>query len=439
MAGKKGFFESIGGSLSDNFGATFDIKPFLFIAFVLVVTAFIVIPSGAWVGLQIAGFLSPLWLPVFLFIVAKHLWVLSRRAIFIAKQEHVVLELLMPREVTKSPLAMETVFGGLHQGPGEGQWYAKYIQGGVRPWWSLEMVSEEGRLRFFVWTRKSLAQLVKTQFYAQYPNIQIIEAADYALCTECNVKEVNVWGCEFGLTQPDPYPIKTYVDYGLDKSPKEEEKIDPFSNLLEFLGQLKKGERIWIQILFRTTKKEKFGDKDWKKEGQELIKSIMDEAKGKSEDDEDGSRPLRLTEGQKDKIKAIERNTAKLGFDVGIRALYIAEKDNFNAYNINGLTAMWKQFSSEGLNGFKPVGGMTIFKGYPWEDIGERRRNAMREDLVDAYKRRSYFHAPYKETHFVLSTEELATIFHPPSSTVSVPTLPRIPSLTAEAPANLPT
>jgi hypothetical protein len=346
----------------------------------------------------------------------------------------------MPREITKSPLAMEAVFAGFHHGGGEGDWYAKYWKGGVRPWWSLEMISEEGRIRFFIWTRKAFVQLIKTQFYAQYPGIQIIDAEDYAMRTECNPKAVKIWGCQFALTQPDPYPIKTYIDYGLDKGPKEEEKIDPFANLLEFLGQLKKGERIWIQIIFRVTKKEKHKDKDWKKEGEELIKEIMEKAQVDTDEGEGKkSKVMRLTEGQKDKIKAIERNTAKLGFDVGIRALYIAEPDSFNAYNISGLTAMWKQFSSEGLNGFKPSGGMTDFKGFPWVDIGEKNRNRVRGELAEAYKLRSYFFYPYKVDHFVLSTEELATIFHPPSSTITTPTLARIPSATSDAPPNLPT
>ena len=138
-------------------------------------------------------------------------------------------------------------------------------------------------------------------------------------------------------------------------------------------------------------------------------------------------------------MSAIERNIGKLGFDAGIRGIYIAEQGKFNAYNINGLTAIFKQFSSENLNGFKPSGGLTIFQDYPWELFVTRRKNMAREGIVDAYKRRSWFHGPHKQAHFVLSTEELATIYHIPSGVVQTPTLPRIQSATAEAPSNLPT
>ena len=432
-----GFIAGFDKIFKEPFGVTINFAPFLYTGAFLLILCALFFPSSVWTGLSFVIFFSPLWLPFLLFVSAKELWLIYVRSKFIHAQDNVVLELLMPREVMKSPLAMEAVLSGLHQGPGEGDWYSKWVAGKVRPWWSFEMVSMEGKIHFYVWTRKSFAPLVRAQFYAQYPDMQIIDVPDYAFSTDASPHKMKVWGCQFALTQPDPYPIKTYVDYGLDQNPKEEFRIDPLSNVIEFLGAIKKGEQIWIQIMFRVTKKEKHGDKDWKKEGQDVIKEIMEEG-SVDKDEEGGGKILRLTEGQKDKIKAIERNTAKLGFDVGIRALYIAEPDAFSATNISGITAVWKQFSSENLNGFKPSGGMTAFKGYPWEDKSEKKRNEVREGLAEAYKYRGYFHHPYQDEHFVLSTEELATIFRPPSKTVATAALARIPSLTVEAPPNLP-
>ena len=51
----------------------------------------------------------------------------------------------------------------------------------------------------------------------------------------------NLWGCEFKLLKPDAYPIKTYIDFGLDKDPKEEFKVDPISPVIELFGSI--GER----------------------------------------------------------------------------------------------------------------------------------------------------------------------------------------------------
>ncbi|OHB13689.1 MAG: hypothetical protein A2Y49_02110 [Candidatus Zambryskibacteria bacterium RIFCSPLOWO2_12_39_8] len=58
--------------------------------------------------------------------------------------------------------------------------------------------------------------------------------------------------------------------------------------------------------------------------------------------------------------------------------------------------------------------------------------------MLDAYKRREYFFKPYKRKHFVLNTEELATLFHFPGQVSTTPTFTRIESKKAEAPANLP-
>jgi hypothetical protein len=45
---------------------------------------------------------------------------------------------------------------------------------------------------------------------------------------------------------------------------------------------------------------------------------------------------------------------------------------------------------------------------------------------------------PFKSPHFVLNTEELATMFHFPGGVAATPTFNRIESRKAEAPTNLP-
>jgi hypothetical protein len=58
--------------------------------------------------------------------------------------------------------------------------------------------------------------------------------------------------------------------------------------------------------------------------------------------------------------------------------------------------------------------------------------------MLDAYKRRAYFYKPFKKSHFVMNTEELATIYHFPGGVAATPTFSRIGSKKAEAPSNLP-
>ena len=147
------------------------------------------------------------------------------RAKFIRSHKYVLLELKLPREVSKSPLAMELALSGLYVTSGETTWYDKYFLGKMRPWFSLEIVSIEGNIHFYIWTRQSFKNVVEAQLYGQYPNIEIVEVKDYtATVPHFDYREVSLWGHEYKLDKADPYPIKTYVDYGLDKDPKEEYK-----------------------------------------------------------------------------------------------------------------------------------------------------------------------------------------------------------------------
>src|SRR3989338_9035958 len=85
----------------------------------------------------------------------------------------------------------------------------------------------------------------------------------------------------------DPYPIKTYIDYELDRDKFEEKKVDPITPTLEFLGGIGKNEQIWIQILVQANKGKKdpttpWKGRDWQGEAKELIAKIMEDAKDRS-------------------------------------------------------------------------------------------------------------------------------------------------------------
>ncbi|MEK7555750.1 MAG: hypothetical protein AAB523_00510 [Patescibacteria group bacterium] len=389
---------------------------------------------------------APIWVPLVLGVIAARTWVYYVRANHLAQQKWVVLEIKIPRDTFKSPLAMEVVLSALHQTSGESNWYAKYILGKSRVWFSLELVSIEGKVRFFLLTRPFFRSVVQNNIYAQYPTIEIFEVADYTSHVPYGQEESlwSLWGLEFALTKEDPYPIKTYVDYGLDKDPKEEFKIDPMTPMLEMLGSIGKGNQMWIQILVRATKKDNkkagglFGKAaDWKKDGEELVEKLRKEySKQEPKPGQTFAFDRTLTKGQQEEIAAIERSIAKPGFDCGIRGIYLAKGDTFDATNIPGMLGAFKQYNSNELNGFKPS-NVTGFD-FPWEDFRGMRLSEKKATLFNAYVRRSYFHPPYKRKSFVLNSEELATIFHFPGSVAETPTFERIESKKVEPPANLP-
>ncbi len=415
--------------------------------------------------------LSPIWLPVLLLRLWWSSWVKYRRTHFIASKEPVLLEIRIPKETNKSPLAMELALSGFYSTSGEGTLKDKYVKGGVRAWYSLELVSIEGQVKFFIWTWRDNLKNIQNNLYAQYPTVEIIEVPDYTLAFLFDPDRADIYAAEFALAKPDPYPIKTYIDYGLDRDPKEEFKIDPITPVLEYLGGLGKGEQAWIQIVIRAHKDEdkkeggmfagiksvedffefipkvqaqlKTTDK-WKDDVQKEIDSIVKKRKIKDKDgDEDGGK-VTLTMFEKDIVTALERSISKTPFDVGIRAIYLAEKDVFNPSHKGALNGVLAQYGTQHLNGFKRMAGTSF--DYWYEDPLGTKLPKMKREIFEAYRERGWFHSPYKNKHipgwrrisFVLNAEELATVFHFPGGVAQTPTFGRIESRKGEPPTNLP-
>lgn len=439
----------------DNGGTLITARALIIGMVIAIIGFFITSPTQSLRNFEFLMFISPIWIPLVLLRFAATRWVQARRRAFNAKQNYILLEVRMPRDIRKSPLSMETVFANLHLAPGESNWFKLYWNGSVRPWWSFEMVSLGGRVHFYIWTREVYRRSIETAFYSQYPGVEIIEAVDYSRLTDPSHPPMKGFACEFIHTKEDVYPIKTYVDYGLDKQPmpKPEEQIDPLSSVIEALGSIGPKEQLWIQMIIRVNKGEKYGGKSnaaggkfsWKDEAKEQIEKIragavrkqkrVDPVTGAVTETDGFPNP---TKGEQELINSIERNVAKQAFDVGIRTIYMAEGDAFHGSMPGTVGNLWKPFSSEMSNGLRWTRWSIAFNDYPWEDPHGHHHEHAIHSATDFYRRRAYFHEPYIGPWMVMSTEELASIYHVPSGSVTTPSLPRIQSSTAEAPSNLP-
>lgn len=438
-------------TMRDKWGVRLSERPLLYAGITALLLSALFAFGMVGAALSLALFLAPLWLPALVVAAAWGIWMDWRRSEFIASQKYILLEIKPPRSIERTPLAMETVIDGLHLDPGESNWYKLYVQGSIRPMWSLELASIGGQVHFFIWARESFRRQVEAQVYAQYPGAQVVEAPDYTRMISGKPGEWDMFGCDYRHTNKDPYPIKTYIEYGLDKVQKEPEQTDPLANLVEFLGSMGHGEQFWVQIIIRVHKGEKYRKKTpsgaahtWRDEAMAIVEKIRKDTRSPYIDPMTGKEMPGFpnpTKGQAEAMAAIERNVGKQAFDVGIRSLYLAEPGKFNGATIANMKALFKQFSSQSWNGITWAGGRGLlkFEDYPWEWGVESLKRKERHDLLDAYRRRQYFYAPYDwGDYMVMSSEELATLYHIPSRAVETPGIERIPSATSEAPANLP-
>jgi hypothetical protein len=404
-------------------------------------------------SIQIMIAVSPIVLAALLLVIWRELWVDYVQGKFFLSVKRCVVEIKLPKETFKSPAAMEVFFTALHN-TADGPAYAQYWKGESRPYYSMELISIEGQVKFMMWMEERRKGGLVSALYSQFPNIEVRDVEDYAKSMHFDPKTMKIFGTDLKFSKDDPYPIKTYVDYGLDKDPKEEFKIDPLLPLIEWMGSLKPNETVWFQIMIIAHGKQRkpghiFLKSDlWKDKAKALIDEIMirdpktkgvaAENKKKGDIGEYLDIP-RLSKGEQETVASLERSVSKYAFDVGIRAGYIANKDVFSTpFGIGGILGGIKQFSAEGYNGFKGAASFTNQFDYPWQDFMNIRRNRQSRLFLMAYKRRSYFYAPFRSKPMVLNTEELATIYHFPGSVSQTPTLERLPSKKAQAPSNLP-
>ncbi len=408
-----------------------------------------VIPAVQYIDVFHIFFKVVVWfIPITMVILGWQYWVRHRNAEWMSTIKWIMIEIRIPKDIFKSPQAMEVALGNaLSQGGGVGTRHKKYWEGRVLVWFSLEIVSIEGDIHFYIRMPKQFRNIVESQIYAQYPEAEIFEAEDYTLPVIANMhdEEWAMWGTEFKLNKMEAYPIKTYTDFGLDKAISKPEDaaglIDPITPQIEWMGTMKKDEQVWFQIIVRTSKNsfKTSGiipkEVDWKDRAKAEIKSIQAKYEGGDAVELLGKR-LKMSKTEQETISAIERSLDKPAFDVGIRAIYLAKKPAFRAEHITGLTMMLRQYGSGNLNSFG-LSHATDFDN-PWDDPSGEKKIELKRHMLHAYIDRGWFYPPHKRQHMVLTAEELATIFHFPGRVSTTPTFKRIESKKSEPPVNLP-
>ncbi len=382
--------------------------------------------------------MSPISLPIILSVVAFHVFRHRTLVARIYKEGNVLLEIKLPREQLKSPRAMEIALSGFWVSS-QGNWYSKFFKGRHRRWFSLELVSLEGSIHFVIRTNVLYQNLIEGHLYSQYPDIEIREVDDYTLDIDF-LEHHEKWkgfGIELKPDKASCYPFKTYVDFELDRDPKEELKNDPLLGIIEAMGSMGPGEYMLSQLLILPTLHEgelkkiasdevkKIVKKTKKVEGLDFVKSIIDTP----------------TPGERIIAESIEKKLMKPLFDVGLRHMYIAKRESYRSSMQYSILNPYRVFNNPQGNAFT-VGVETdydapiSFHGGIYPKI--YRIDKMTRQMFDAYRKRSYFFPPYTRTVFQLNVEELATMYHFPGRVSETPTLARIESKRGEAPVNLP-
>jgi hypothetical protein len=405
-------------------------------------------------------FLDGGWIFILYFavMIGWHYWVEWRQELFAHTVSYCVLAIDVPMENEQTPKAVEQIFNQISGTTSNFDFRDKYWYGKFNLRTSFELVSIDGYVQFAVRCPVKFRDTIEAAVYAQYPDAEITQVADYAdaVPTHFPDPEWDMFGTEFVLKKEDPYPIKTYTSFEHNLSGDLYFK-DPIGAFLEPLSQLKKGEQMWIQFILMPI------DDSWKSKADSLISKLTGRpaaahkpsliekiisvpfqiagailggiffpgaAHEEKKDDKD--KILRVTPGEKALLEAVENKISKQCFQTKIRLVYIAKRDVFNKGRFVGIKGAFNQFGSSLMNSFKGYGPVTPKGDYFWQrwHMPEQQHH-----LMQYYKERSDKGAPA----FILSAEELATIYHFPYKQVKAPLVKKTEAKRSEPPSSLPT
>jgi hypothetical protein len=270
-----------------------------------------------------------------------------------------------------------------------------------QPHLSFEVVGLPGDIRFYVNVPNNLRDFVEKQINGSYPDAEIIPVTDPAakqregrvLGTEYNIfsKEGKVAFVSLRLKDANHQPIKTFKDL----------PVDSLSSITAVLAKMSEGEGAALQIIVSPASSK------WKKQGRDFIGSTK-----KTE-----ANPEKASyKSDAKELEAIENKISKPGFDTTVRIVVSAKSLEAAKAHVDNIKGAFSQFTLH--NSFTK--NKNYFKGWFMNDFIYR-----------------YF--PMWGQTSVLSSEELATIYHFPNKSIySTPGIHWVTAKRAPAPSTLP-
>ena len=413
-----------------------------------------------WQGVFI--FASHWWwifIPIILFRFMYDIWMYHIGSRYATENEYAILAIRVPREEERSPKLMENVLHGFWTLYGNVRNFMDTLVLGIKPdYASLEIIGTEGKIYYGARLLADKVDFFKSHIYSQYPEAEIeVLKEDYVDLVPDNAvgNGWKVWGTVFAPTKNDAYPIRTYSEF---QDSVTGTMVDPIASYMEVLSDLGPGEFIWYQLLMEPVKAHV-----WYDEAQQEVERILDRGKyreknvlGKqimkdflsfpketlqaafkypedtfSKEDDKISPMLKLSPGEQDSLKAIERNISKRSFRSQYSAVYIAREENFKSKNISSMMGAVNQFATNDLNELEMYKPYLTSSNYWFTD---KRNDYAKRRLLKIMKRRQFTGKSY-----ILNTEEIASLWHFPDVSVKAPQTPRVAAKKISAPTNLPT
>src|ERR1035437_3235814 len=266
-----------------------------------------------------------------------------------------------------------------------------------RPHISFEIVGMAEDIRFYVYAPNKYRDLVEKQINASYPDAEIKivdekkQKEGYIVGNEYNIfsKTGRVAFTSFKLADSNYKPIKTYKDLA----------VDSMSSLTSVLAKMSIGEGAAIQIIISGA------NSGWSKKGRKFIASTK-KAESNPETAKYSADPKEL--------EGIENKISKPGFYTVIRVVVSSSSQEAADAHLANIVSTFDQFS--GVNKFK------------------KNKHWIKGNFISDF---IYRYMPDRNMP-ILTSEELAGLFHFPNKSVATPHIHWLNAKRAPAPAQIP-
>ncbi len=300
---------------------------------------------------------------------------------------------------------------------------------GIDDYISFEIAARGKNISFYINTPKRLQVLVEKHLHAQYPKAHIEVTKIYNIFQKGSATA----GAEVALQKDSIYSFKTYKAM----------ESDPLNSITNSLSKLSPEEGAAIQLLISPAG-HKWQERPRKMASEiqqgkhpdtvasttfdkafvgsmNILSSVIDEAfstKKKNPNTlpgmKDEPKPIQLTPMQQELVKRLEEKSSKTGYKMNLRVVTSSPDKVLAESNLKNILASFMQFNLPPYNGFKV-------------------KNSKSQKVV-----KDYVFRVFNNTKDVLSTEELASLWHLPTKFMETPNIKWVGAKKAAPPQNLP-
>jgi DNA-binding MarR family transcriptional regulator len=336
-------------------------------------------------------------------------------------------DMTKPDEWREEIGSMEQFLASLSNMKDHMSWIKRLIYHAPQVVFELANPSTSEEILFYMAVPKKFRESIEKQIHSFFPNASVEKIVDYTIFSPHSFTSV----ATLGLKNIYALPLKTYKSLEVDP-------LNEISNALSKLDTVEEGAVIQLVLVPASSKWRSLGKKIAHKMqqgkqlkyahqslaseiGTELARGVFKAAfsSKKTDASDESKKVIQLTPEEQELVKSIDAKSSKSAFSVNVRLITSAANQSRADEILGHMENAFSQFENHGVNHFQ---------------IKNRKKGRVLREIVYDYIFRNFD----EDNAMILSTEEIASLFHLPISTTATPKIKWLKAGAAAPPVNIP-